>query len=308
MRTIVLTRLLQAIPALLGVTLVAFTLLYLTGDPSMAYLPPEATESARAAFRQAYGLDQPLPLQYLHYLGRLMQGDFGRSFAYNQPALAVVAGRLPATIELSVAALAIALAIAIPAGVISAVRRNSVFDRLAMGVVLLGQSVPTFWLGMLMILVFAVNLHWLPVSGRGTAAQLVLPAVTLALWLAALMARLTRSGMLDVLAQDYVRTARAKGLAEFAVTMRHAMRNTLVPIVTVLGLQIGGLLGGAVMTETVFAWPGVGTLVLESILKRDYPVVLAALIVVASGFVLINLIVDVLYSYLDPRVRATGGR
>jgi ABC-type dipeptide/oligopeptide/nickel transport system permease component len=307
MQTIVLTRLLQAVPALLGVTLVAFTLLYLTGDPSQALLPPEATESARAAFRRAYGLDQPLPLQYAHYLGRLLQGDFGRSFAYNQPALQVVLGRLPATIELSAAALAIALALAIPAGILSAVKRNSVFDRLAMGIVLLGQSVPTFWLGMLLILVFAVNLHLLPVSGRGSPAQLVLPSVTLALWLAALLARLTRSGMLDVLSQDYVRTARAKGLAEWAVTTRHALRNTLVPIVTVLGLQIGGLLGGAVMTETVFAWPGVGTLVLESILKRDYPVVLAALILVACGFVLINLIVDVLYCYLDPRVRTAAG-
>ena len=306
MRTIVLTRLLQAGPALLGVTAVAFVLLYLTGDPSQALLPPEATEATRAAFRHAYGLDQPLPLQYLHYLSRLVQGDFGRSFAYNQPALQVVLGRLPATIELSSTALLIALALALPAGIISAVKRNSVFDRMAMGVVLLGQSIPTFWLGMLMILIFAVNFHWLPVSGRGSLAQLVLPSVTLAMWLAALLARLTRSGMLDVLSQDYVRTARAKGLAEWAVTTRHALRNTLVPIITVLGLQIGALLGGAVMTETVFAWPGVGTLVLESILKRDYPVVLAALILVATGFVLINLLVDVMYCYLDPRVRTAA--
>jgi peptide/nickel transport system permease protein len=306
MKTIILTRLLQAIPALLGVTVVAFTLLYLTGDPTQALLPPETTDSAREAFRRAYGFDQPLPIQYLNYLGHLVRGDFGRSFAYNQPALQVVLHRLPATIELSAAALIIALCLAIPAGIISAVKRNSLFDRLAMGVVLLGQSVPTFWLGMLMILVFAVHFHLLPVSGRGTLAQLVLPSVTLALWLAALLARLTRSGMLDVLSQDYVRTARAKGLGEWAVTTRHALRNTLVPIITVLGLQIGGLLGGAVMTETVFAWPGVGTLVLESILKRDYPVVLAALVLVATGFVLINLIVDILYCYLDPRVRATG--
>jgi peptide/nickel transport system permease protein len=303
MRAIVISRLLQAGPALLGVTAVAFVLLYLTGDPSQALLPPEATEATRAAFRRAYGLDDPLPIQYVHYLSRLVQGDFGRSFAYNQPALQVVLQRLPATIELSSTALLIALALALPAGIISAVKRNSVFDRLAMGVVLLGQSVPTFWLGMLLILLFAVNFHLLPVSGRGTLPQLVLPSVTLALWLAALLARLTRSGMLDVLSQDYVRTARAKGLAEWAVTTRHALRNTLVPIITVLGLQIGGLLGGAVMTETVFAWPGVGTLVLESILKRDYPVVLAALILVATGFVLINLLVDMLYCYLDPRVR-----
>ncbi len=303
MKTIVLTRLLQGVPALLGVTVVAFALLYLTGDPSQTMLPPEATETTRAAFRHAYGLDQPLPVQYLTYLGRLVQGDFGRSFAYNQPALQVVLQRLPATIELSTAALLIALSLAIPAGIISAVKRNSVFDRLVMSVVLFGQSIPTFWLGMLLILLFAVHFRLLPVSGRGSFAQLILPAFTLSLFLAALLARLTRSGMLDVLSQDYVRTARAKGLGDWAVTTRHALRNTLVPIITVLGLQIGGLLGGAVMTETVFAWPGVGTLVLESILKRDYPVVLAALILVATGFVLINLIVDILYCYLDPRVR-----
>jgi ABC-type dipeptide/oligopeptide/nickel transport system permease component len=228
----------------------------------------------------------------------------GQSFAYRRPALEVVLERLPATLELSAAALLIALTIAIPAGIISAVKRNSVFDHLSMGMVLLGQSVPTFWLGMLMILVFAVGLHVLPVSGRGSFAQLVLPSVTLAMWLLALVARLTRSGMLEVLSQDYIRTARAKGLAEVAVTTRHALRNALVPIVTVVGLQVGGLLGGAVMTEAVFAWPGVGTLVLESILKRDYPVVLAALIMVATAFVLINLLVDLLYGYLDPRARA----
>jgi peptide/nickel transport system permease protein len=305
MKTIVLSRLLQAVPALLGVTVIAFALLYLTGDPTQALLPPETPEATREAYRRAHGLDQPLPVQYAHYLFRLVQGDFGRSFAYNRPALQVVLERLPATIELSAVALLIALSLAIPAGIISAVKRNSIFDRLAMLLVLLGQSVPTFWLGMILILVFAVQFHLLPVSGRGSPAQLLLPSVTLAMWLLALMARLTRSGMLEVLSQDYIRTGRAKGLSEWAVTTRHALRNTLVPIITVLGLQIGGLLGGAVMTETVFAWPGVGTLVLESILKRDYPVVLAALIMVASGFVLINLVVDLLYAYLDPRVRTS---
>jgi len=262
----------------------------------------------RADFRRAYGLDQPIPVQYGHYLARLLQGDFGQSFAYRRPALEVVLERLPATLELSSAALLIALTVAIPAGIISAVKRNSIFDHISMGLVLLGQSVPTFWLGMLMILVFAVGLHVLPVSGRGSFAQLVLPSVTLAMWLLALVARLTRSGMLEVLSQDYIRTARAKGLAEFVVTARHAVRNALVPIVTVVGLQAGGLLGGAVMTEAVFAWPGVGTLVLESILKRDYPVVLAALIMVAAAFVLINLLVDLLYGYLDPRVTAGARR
>jgi peptide/nickel transport system permease protein len=299
----ILVRLLQAIPALIGVTAVAFVLLLSTGDLTQVLLPMQATDEVRAAYREAYGLDRPIPIQYAHYLSRLVQGDFGRSFAFNRPAMEVVLERLPATLELSICAMLIALLIAIPAGVISAVRRNSVFDRAAMLIVLLGQSVPTFWLGIILILVFAVNFGVLPVSGRGSLAQLVLPSITLAMWLLALTARLTRSGMLEVLSQDYVRTARAKGLNELTVTMRHALKNALIPIVTVIGIQFGGLLGGAVMTETVFAWPGVGTLVLDSILKRDYPVVMAALILVASGFVLINLLVDLLYSYLDPRVR-----
>lgn len=304
MTAIVLSRLTQAVPSLLGVTVIAFVLLQLSGDVTQLLLPMEASEQVRAEFRRAYGLDEPIPIQYGHYLARLLQGDFGQSFAYRRPAFAVVIERLPATLELSAAALLIALTIAIPAGIVSAVKRNTIFDHLSMGLVLLGQSVPTFWLGMLLILVFAVELHALPVSGRGSFAQLILPSVTLAMWLLALVARLTRSGMLEVLSQDYIRTARAKGLSEMVVTTRHAVRNALVPIVTVVGLQAGGLLGGAVMTEAVFAWPGVGTLVLESILKRDHPVVLAALIMVATAFVLINLLVDILYGYLDPRVRA----
>ncbi|MBI4494337.1 MAG: ABC transporter permease [Chloroflexi bacterium] len=306
MASVVLSRLVQAVPSVLGVTLIAFVLLQASGDLTTLLLPAEASDEVRAAFRRAYGLDEPIPVQYLHYLSRLAQGDFGRSFAYNRPASQVVLERLPATLELSAVAMAIAVALAIPAGIISAVRRNSLFDRLSMGVVLLGQSVPTFWLGMLLILVFAVQFQVLPVSGRGSLAQLVLPSVTLAMWLLALLARLTRSGMLEVLSQDYIRTARAKGLGELSVTTRHALRNTLIPIVTVIGLQIGSLLGGAVMTETVFAWPGIGTLVLDSILKRDYPVVLAALIMVAAGFVLINLLIDVLYAYLDPRVKRSA--
>lgn len=297
-----LRRVAQAIPSILGVTIAAFVLLQLSGDVTQLLLPPEAGEQVRQAFRHAYGLDQPIPVQYLRYLERLVQGDFGRSFAYNQPAMQVVLSRLPATLELSAAAMLIAVAVAIPAGMLSAVRRGSVFDRLAMGFVLLGQSVPTFWLGMLLILVFAVHFRLLPVSGRGSLAQLVLPSVSLAMFLLALLARLTRSGMLEVLSQDYVRTARAKGLSGPAVVGRHAFRNALNPIVTVLGLQLGGLLGGAILTETVFAWPGVGSLLLDSTLKRDYPVVLAALIVIAAGFVLLNLAIDVLYRCIDRRV------
>jgi ABC-type dipeptide/oligopeptide/nickel transport system permease component len=302
-----LTRLVQAVPALIGVTLVAFVLLQISGDMTVVLLPPDATEAQRAEFRQVYGLDRPIPVQYVSYLWQVAQGDFGRSFVHGRPAIQVVFDRLPATIELTVVAMVIGVSLAIPAGVISAVKRDSIFDRLVTILVMLGQSVPAFWLGMLVILLFSVQLQVLPVSGRGTLAHLVLPGLTLAMWPLTLTARLTRAGMLEVLSQDYIRTARAKGLGDLVVTSRHALRNALIPIVTVLGINLGGMLGGAVLTETVFAWPGIGTLVLASVLARDYPVVLAAMICVACAFVLINLAVDVAYGYLDPRIRTGDG-
>jgi peptide/nickel transport system permease protein len=296
-------RSLRAVAALLVVTAVVFTLLHLSGDPTYILLAPEATAEQRAVFRATYGLDRPLPVQYVSYLGRVVRGDFGQSFSFQTPALAVVLQRLPATLELTLAAMLIAVACSIPAAVVAALRRGTGFDRLLMGVTLLGQSVPTFWLGMMMILVLAVKLHLFPVSGRGGLGHLVMPAVALSLWLMALLARITRSEMLEVLEQDYVRTARAKGISEGAIAARHALKNALLPIVTVMGLQFGGLLGGAVMTETVFAWPGVGTMILDAILKKDFPVVLAGVIVVAVGFILVNLVLDTLYAVLDPRIR-----
>jgi peptide/nickel transport system permease protein len=299
----VLRRSMRAVAALVGVIAVVFVLLHLSGDPAYILLPLEASDEQRALFRSEYGLDRPLVVQFVTYLGRVAQGDFGQSFSFQIPALHVVLQRLPATLELTVAALLISTLIAIPAAVLAAVRRGTRYDRALMGVVLLGQSVPTFWLGMIMILLFAVRLNLFPVSGRGTLAHLVMPAVALAMWLMALLARITRSEMLEVLAQDYVRTARAKGIRERGVAGNHALRNALLPIVTVIGLQFGGLLGGAVMTETVFAWPGVGTMILDAILKKDYPVVLAGVTVVAIGFVLVNLVLDLLYSVLDPRIR-----
>lgn len=301
-------RAVQAIPSLLAVMIVAFSLMQLTGDVTSVMLPPEAGEEQREAFRRAYGLDQPLPIQFVRYLGAVLQGDFGRSFQSKRPAMDLVLERLPATIELTVAAVLIALAVGVPAGVISAVKRNSWLDRLVTFAALIGQTAPTFWLGLLLILLFAVSLGVLPVSGRGTWAQLVLPSITLAGWLVALIARLTRSGMLEVISQDYVRTARAKGLRGRVVTLNHALPNALIPVVTVVGLEIGGLLGGAVMTETVFNWPGVGTLLLNAILQRDYPVVLAALILVTALFVVVNLAVDLLCAMLDPRVTASRRR
>jgi peptide/nickel transport system permease protein len=299
----ILRRGLRAVLALLLVTAVVFTLLHFSGDPTYILLAPEATPEQRAVFRASYGLDRPLPVQYVSYLAHLARGDFGQSFSFQTSALSVVLQRLPATLELTVAAMLIAIACALPAAVLAALRRGTGFDRVLMGVTLLGQSVPTFWLGMMMILVLAVKLHLLPVSGRGGLAHLVMPAVALSLWLMALLARITRSEMLEVLEQDYVRTARAKGISEGAIAARHALKNALLPIVTVLGLQFGGLLGGAVMTETVFAWPGVGTMILDAILKKDFPVVLAGVVVVAVGFILVNLVLDILYAVLDPRIR-----
>jgi peptide/nickel transport system permease protein len=289
--------------ALLGVTCVAFLLVSLSGDPAFILLTPEAGEEQRAAFRRTYGLDQPLPMQYARYVSHVARGDFGTSFAFNRPAIVVVLERVPATLLLTATAVVLGVVVGMPAGVVAAVKASGPLDRLVMAMVLLGQSVPTFWLGLLMIRIFAVNLRWLPVSGHGSVLHLVMPALALGLYLAALLARLTRSEMLEALAQDYVRTARAKGLTERVVTIAHALTNALLPIVTLIGLQLGALLGGAVVTETVFAWPGIGSLVLDAILRKDYPVVLAAVEFVAAAFIVINMTLDLLYGYLDPRVR-----
>jgi peptide/nickel transport system permease protein len=302
-RGYVLGRLLQGVVALLGVTCVAFLLVSLSGDPAFILLTPEAGEAQRAAFRMRYGLDRPLPVQYARYVSHVARGDFGTSFAFNRPAIQVVLDRVPATLLLTATAVALGVAVGMPAGVVAAFRASGPPDRLVMAMVLLGQSVPTFWLGLLMIRIFAVNLRWVPVSGYGTALHLVMPALALGLYLAALLARLTRSEMLEALAQDYVRTARAKGLSERVVTVAHALKNALLPIVTLIGLQVGALLGGAVVTETVFAWPGVGSLVLDAILRKDYPVVLAVVEFVAAAFIVINVLLDLLYGYLDPRLK-----
>lgn len=299
----VIRRIFQTIPALIGVTLVVFTLLQLSGDPSAVLLPPEASEEHAEAFREAYGLNDPIPIQYFHYMVNVAQLDFGESFTYGEPALNVVLRRMPATIELTLAALAIGVLIAVPAGIIAAIRRNSLIDRAVMGLVLVGQSIPTFWLGMMLALLISVQLKVLPVSGRGSFQHLILPAFTLAMWVVALLGRVTRSEMLEVLGQDFVRTARSKGLKDRVVILRHALKNALPPIVTVGGLQFGAMLSGAVMTERVFNWPGVGTLILDAILMRDYPVVVAGVLIFAGVFILINLILDVGYGYLDPRIR-----
>ena len=298
----ILRRVLRAVAALLVVTAVVFTLLHVSGDPAYILLTPEATAEDRAVFRAEYGLDRPLWVQYGRYLGRLAQGDFGQSLSFRMPAAVVALERLPATLELTLAAMVLAVVVSLPAAVLAAMRRGTLFDRVLMGLTLIGQTVPTFWLGMVMILVLAVRFHLFPASGRGGVLHLVMPATALALWLTALLARVTRSEMIEALEQDYVRTARAKGLTECGVVARHALKNALLPMITVMGLQFGGLLGGAVMTETVFAWPGVGTMILDAILKKDFPVVLAGVVIVAMGFIVVNLLLDLLYTVLDPRL------
>jgi ABC-type dipeptide/oligopeptide/nickel transport system permease component len=296
-------RLLQLVPTLLGVTLVVFLLVRVSGDPTQLLLPETATPEDRQLFRRQHGLDRPIPIQYAQYVGNVLRGDLGRSLVDDRPALDVVLQRLPATVELTLAAILIAVLVGIPVGIVSAVRRGSVLDRVAMLGALTGQSMATFWVGILLILIFAVQLRWLPVSGRDGPAHVVLPGVTLSLYMMPLLARMTRSSMLEVWRQDFVRTARAKGLRERTVILRHSLRAALIPVVTVLGLQFSGALAGAIVTESVFAWPGVGTFVLDAIYKRDYPVVQAAVLVVATVYILTNLLVDLLYVALDPRIR-----
>jgi peptide/nickel transport system permease protein len=303
MSVYLLRRLAQSILVLLGVSFVVFLILYLTGDPALVLLPPDATAEDVREFRARMGFNDPFIVQYGRFLGGALRGDFGQSVRHGEPAFHLVLERLPATFELSGAALLVALLLAIPAGVISAVRRNTVTDYVATVVALLGQSMPTFWLGIMLILIFSVQFNVLPSSGRGGIEHLLLPALTLGLFTTARITRLTRSGMLEVLNQDYIRTARAKGVSGQPVVWKHAFKNAAIPIVTIVGIELGTLLGGSVITETIFAWPGVGRLSVQAIYNRDYPVVQAAVFLLASTFVLVNLVVDLLYTYLDPRIR-----
>jgi peptide/nickel transport system permease protein len=299
----VIRRLLQAVLVVLGVSLIVFVMIRITpGDPVRTYLGESATDQQVAEYRHYLGLDEPLPLQYVRFLQRAVSGDLGNSLTYHQPATIVLAEHLPATLQLSLVSLALALLVAVPLGVLSAVRRDSFWDYLGMTLAMLGQSLPAFWLGLVLMLVFAVNLHWLPTSGSGGLSFLVLPSVTLGAYMAGLFTRLVRSGLLEVLGEDYVRTARAKGLPDRAVLYGHALRNMAIPLVTVIGLQFGTLLGGAVVVETVFSWPGVGTAAVTAIGARDYALVQAVVLVVSLFFVAVNLTIDLLYAYIDPRI------
>jgi peptide/nickel transport system permease protein len=302
-RRYLLSRVLQAIITLWLLTLVAFVLTRLTGDPLDVLLDARATEEDRMAVAQALGLDRTWSAQYAIYLVKLARGDFGDSFKTRRPALEVVLERFPWTLELGSAAFLLSVAIAVPIGVITAVRKDTAVDALGKVIALLGQSLPTFWLGLMLILVFAVTLGWLPAGGSGSLSHLVLPAVTLGWFTVAGIMRLVRSAMLDTLGDEYVVTARAKGLAEPRVVWRHTLRNALIPPLTYAGLVFVSLLAGAVVTETVFAWPGVGQLVIESMAFRDFPVIQVILLLFGALYIGMNLAIDLLYAWVDPRIR-----
>jgi ABC-type dipeptide/oligopeptide/nickel transport system permease component len=280
-----------------------FVVLHMTGDPVMMLLPPNASREEIDALSRTLGLDQPLIVQYGRFLARIARGDFGTSLQHQQPAMGLVAERLPASALLAVTALGLAVAVALPLGIVAAARRGTVLDRLAVALAALGQSAPIFWTGLMLMLVGSVILQLLPTSGYGTWRHLILPALTLASYPMAAIARLVRSGMLEVLDADYVRTARAKGLPERRVVLKHTLRNAALPIVTVVGLQFGLLLGGAIVCEMIFSWPGVGRLMIFAIYNRDFPLVEAAVFVMAMVFVAGNMLVDLCYAWLDPRVK-----
>jgi peptide/nickel transport system permease protein len=297
-------RVLTLVPTILGVVTLVFFLIHLIpGDPVEVMLGETASTADLAQLRSDLGLDRPLTEQYGSFLLGLVRGDLGQSFFYRRPVRVVLLEKLPATLELAGAAMILALVIALPLGVIAAVRKDSLSDRLSMLASLVGISMPNFWLGPLLIILFSIQLGWLPVSGREDPWSIVLPAVTLGTALAALLSRMTRSAMLDVLEEDYLRTARAKGLAERTVIGRHALRNALLPVLTIVGLQFGALLSGAVITENVFAWPGIGTLLIQAIHARDYPLIQGCVLVISLGYVAANFLTDIFYAFSDPRIR-----
>jgi peptide/nickel transport system permease protein len=297
-------RLLLTIPVLLGVATLVFSLIHLIpGDPVQAMLGDSASPESVTELRSRLGLDRPLYVQYLSFLNGVAHGNLGSSLRTSEPVTTAIADRLPATFELAAAAMLVAVIIAIPLGVLAAAQAGTAVDHVATTLALVGISMPNFWLGPLLAIVFAVELGWLPVSGRGTLAQLVLPAVTLGAPLAAVLARTTRASVIDELRELYVIAARSRGVSRARAVLKHAFRNSLIPIVTVLGLQLGAVLTGAVITETIFAWPGVGRLLIQSISFRDYPLVQGCILLIALTYVSMNLLTDLAYGFLDPRIR-----
>ena len=300
----VIKRLLSIIPVLIGISLLLFFMLrMLPGDPAQVLAGQMATPEEVDLIRHQLGLDRPVHVQYAFFLGRLARFDLGRSARTQNPVTEEIWARLPNTMLLAVVAITLACLFGIPAGIISAVRPYTWIDYVVTSTAIFGISMPVFWLGLMLVVVFAVWLQWLPAGGTGTWRHVILPSFTLAAFVVAFIARMTRSSMIEVLSQDYTTTARSKGLKEQVVVIKHALKNALIPIITVVGLQFGMLLGGAVLTETVFAWPGVGRLIVDSILARDYPVIQGAILVFGLLYILVNLVVDLLYAYVDPRIR-----
>lgn len=323
MWTFIIRRLLQSVIVIIGVTLISFVALQIGGDPTFLFVSERATPEEIEMIRKALGFDQPLHIQYLTYLGNILQGDFGNSLSYRQPAMDIVLGALPATIELTVFSMIFAIGLAIPFGVFAALYRGTPVDGGIMTLAMFGQSIPNFWLGIMMILFFGLYLNWFPISGHvplimpllqgdfmtaltnipSSIYHMVLPGVAVGFYSLSRNARLVRSSMLEVLGQDYVRTARSKGISERAVVVNHALRNAWLPVVTMVGLEFGFLLGGVVVIETVFSWPGIGRLVFNAINQKDIPVVQASVIVLSVIFIALNLIVDLIYARIDPRVK-----
>jgi ABC-type dipeptide/oligopeptide/nickel transport system permease component len=297
------SRLLYAFVVVFGVSVAVFFLIRIGGDPSALFLPPQATLEEIARFRTLMGFDRPMLVQYFDFVAHLARGDFGQSLRYDQPAMQLVLERMPATLQLSGIALLLSLLFAVPLAILAAINRGSLLDRSGLVFSLIGQSFPTFWLAIMFILIFSEKLHWLPPSGRNGWQTMVMPSVTLAAYSTAIITRLLRSSMIEVLQSDYIRTARGKGVDDFGVVFRHALRNAAIPTLTVIGLQVGALLGGAVVTEQIFAYPGVGRLAVESIANRDFTVIQAFVLLMAALIVTINLAVDACYGLLDPRLR-----
>ncbi len=303
MRAYVLSCLAQtALVVFLSLTAV-FAMVRLSGDPVLLFMPMDIQAKDVNEFRQRLGFNDPLPVQYARFVGGATRGDFGESLRYRRDALGLVLERLPATFLLAATSLLLTTCVAVPLGILSAVRRNTLLDHASTVATVLGQATPGFWLGLMLIYVFSVKLRWLPTGGTGTPAHLVMPSIVLAAFFAARIARLTRSAVLDVLNEEYILTARAKGLGEARVIGKHTLRNSAIPIVTLAGLEAGQILGGAVITETIFAWPGLGRLTVQALLNRDFPIVIAAVFVISVTYTLINLAIDLLYAWLDPRVR-----
>jgi len=303
MAAFIVRRLVHAIFVLVGVSVIVFLLIHLTGDPTPLMVPEDATPQQIQEVRHSMGFDRPIVVQYGLFLGHAIRGDFGYSYRIRRPAFSLVVERVPATLRLAFASLAVALIVAVPIGMLAAFKKNSVFDRLSMIGVLFGQSMPTFWFGIMAILVISVKLHWLPTSGYRGPKYLVLPALTLGLYSSAVIARVLRSSLLEALGRDYIRTARAKGVKERRVIFVHALKNAAIPVTTVVGLQIGYLFGGSIVTETVFSYPGMGLLAIQAIRGRDMPVVQAFVVSIAALIIGTNLLIDILYTYLDPRIK-----